>query len=328
MPELAAVTCDAANRLRWSQLPPRVCAAAEAALGASVVGEVVQSGGFSPGLASRLVLGDGRRVFVKAISAERDPCAPGLYRREIEVMAALAAVPAALPVPSLQWSFDDGDWVLLVLDDVEGRMPAEPWRPAELARVLVALERLASALTPAPIAAISIVDDLADNYASWRAIAADPGLQERLDPESRAVLPRLVELECRWGAAACGGTLLHADLRADNVLLTESLTGEDPGVVVVDWPYAVTGAPWIDGLLLLVSAAASSGVDPEPLWRDFGPAAGANPAGVDAVLAAAAGDWHYQAMLPAPRNLPTLREHQRAKGGAALTWLRSRRALA
>jgi hypothetical protein len=98
---------------------------------------------------------------VKAINAERDPRAPGLFRREIEVMTALSAVSASLPVPRLQWSFDNGDWVLLALDDVEGRMPGEPWDHAELTQVLGALERLAAALTPAPIAAMSIVADLA-----------------------------------------------------------------------------------------------------------------------------------------------------------------------
>jgi thiamine kinase-like enzyme len=58
-----------------------------------------------------------------------------------------------------------------------------------------------------------------------------------------------VELESVWGDAARGETLLHADLRADNLLITAD------GVMVVDWPYAVTGARWLDGLLLLVSVA-------------------------------------------------------------------------
>jgi aminoglycoside phosphotransferase (APT) family kinase protein len=295
--------------------------AAETALGAAVAGDAVQPGGFSPGLASRLTLTDGRRVFVKAITAERDRRAPELYRREIEVMRALSALPTHLPAPRLQWSFDDGDWVLLVLDDVEGRMPREPWDHAELTQVLAALERLATALSPAPIAAMSIVDDLATNYASWQAIAADRSLREQLVPATRTVLPRLVALESQWGDAARGQTLLHADLRADNLLLTSD------GVVVVDWPYAVTGAPWVDALLLLVSVAAS-GVDPEPLWRGFGPAADTHPESVNAVLAAAAGDWVYQGMLPPPPNLPTLRTHQQAKGAAALTWLHARAALA
>lgn len=304
------------SRLRWRELPDSVRVAAESALGASVVSDVTQVGGFSPGLASRLVLKDGRRVFAKAINAARNPRSPGLYRREIEIMSSL---PESVPAPRLQWSHDDGDWVMLVLDDVEGAMPAQPWAPGELARVLAALEHLADTLTPAPVAAMSIVDDLGENFRSWHTIAADDALAGRLDAWARENLARLVELESDWAAAAAGDTLVHADLRADNLLLTA-----DDRVMVVDWPYAVTGAPWVDALLFLPSVAASSSIDPEAVWTGFGPSHSAAPEAVNAVLAAVAGDFLYQALLPAPQNLPTLRAHQRDKGMAALTWLRDR----
>jgi hypothetical protein len=310
------VATTAPPRLRWSDLPEQVRAAAEAEIGASVVSDHPQSGGFSPGLASRLVLGNGSRVFAKAINAARNPRSPGLYRREIEVMAAL---PESVPAPRLRWSYDDGDWVLLILDDVEGTMPVQPWDSGEFARVLAALEQLSDTLTPAPIAAMSIVDDLAENFRSWHTIAADPALTGRVDAWAQTSLPALVELESGWAAAAEGETLLHADLRADNVLLTA-----DDRVMVVDWPYAVAGAAWIDALLFLPSVAATSNIDPEQAWTSFRPARGADPDAVNAVLAAVAGDFLYQSMLPAPANLPTLRAHQREKGTAALTWLRAR----
>ncbi len=281
-----------------------------------MVRAVSQPGGFSPGLASRLILADGRRVFAKAINADRNPRSPGLYRREIEVMGAL---PGTVPVPKLRWSYDDGHWVMLVLDDVDGTMPTTPWLPEQFARVMTALERLADELTPAPIPAVSIVDDLAGNFRSWRAIAADLVLTGRMDEWTRVNLPRLVELESGWAGAAQGDTLLHADLRADNLLLTA-----DGGVTVVDWPYAVAGAPWVDGLLFLPSAAVTGAIDPEQAWRAFRPAHDVGPDQVNAVLAAIAGDFLYQSMLPDPTNLPTLRAHQQAKGRAALTWLRRR----
>ncbi|MGH3832525.1 MAG: phosphotransferase [Pseudonocardiaceae bacterium] len=305
----------ATARLRWAELPERVRAAAEHEIGAVVVLDRPQSGGFSPGLASRLVFGNGRRVFAKAINAARNERSPGLYRREIEVMDAL---PESVAVPRLRWSYDDGDWVLLILDDVDGVMPAQPWDPDQFKRVLRALERLSDALTPTPIAALSIVDDLAENFRSWRAITGNPMLSGRLDSGTQAILSRLVELESGWAAVAGGDTLLHADLRVDNLLLTA-----DGGVSVVDWPYAVTGAPWVDMVLFLPSVAAS-GIDPEWAWASFRPARRADPDAVNAVLAAVAGDFLYQSMLPAPVNLPTLRAHQREKGTAALAWLRGR----
>jgi hypothetical protein len=302
-------------RLGWADLPGRVRLAAESALGAAVVGDAPQSGGFSPGLASRLVLADGRRVFAKAISAERNPRSPGLYRREIEVMRAL---PGEAPAPGLRWSYDDGDWVMLVLDDVDGVMPAVPWRHGELSRVMSTLERLAAALTPAPAGVTPITEDLAENFRSWRALAADPMLAARLGGWERDRLADLAGLESGWADAARGGTMLHADLRSDNLLLTA-----DDGVMVIDWPYAVTGAAWVDALLFLVSAAAE-GANPARAWAGYAPARLADADAVNAVLAAAAGDFIYQSLLPAPQNLPSLRGHQRAKGAAAVGWLRSR----
>jgi aminoglycoside phosphotransferase (APT) family kinase protein len=163
---------------------------------------------------------------------------------------------------------------------------------------------------------MSIVDDLAENFRSWHTIAADPALPGRLDAWAQTSLPELVP---GWAAAAAGKTLLHAHLRADNLLLTA-----DGGVMVVDWPYAVTGAAWVDALLFLPSVAATSAIDPQQAWTSFGPARGADPDAVNAVLAAAAGDFLYQSLLPPPATLPALRDHQHDKGAVALSWLRAR----
>lgn len=311
------MSMDSACRLRWQDLPDRVRTVAESALGSPVAQDERQPGGFSPGLASRLVLADGRRVFAKAISADRNPRSPELYRREIAVMSAL---PDGLPAPQLRWSHDDDDWVMLVLDDIDGVMPDVPWRPEQLTRVLAALEQLADDLTPTPIPAMPIVDDLSENFRSWAACAADPNLTSRLNPWAQQHLAWLVELESGWADAARGDTLLHADLRADNLLITT-----DNQVLVVDWPYAVTGASWVDALLLLPSVAATSdAVDIQQIWSGFTPARTADPDAVNAVLAAIAGDFLYQSLQPAPQHVPGLRAHQHDKGLAALAWLRQR----
>src|SRR5215831_12914943 len=70
------------HRLAWAELPAPVRAAIEARFGVPVVAARDQSGGFSPGLAARLRLADGQRVFVKAVNAGRNPESPGMYRRE------------------------------------------------------------------------------------------------------------------------------------------------------------------------------------------------------------------------------------------------------
>jgi aminoglycoside phosphotransferase (APT) family kinase protein len=328
------------NRLAWIDLPAGVRADIEARLGAAVVAARDQSGGFSPGLAARLRLADGQRVFVKAVNAGRNPESPGMYRREAAVMASL---PAGVPAPRLRWSADDGDWVVLAFDEVDGVPPVLPWRAGELRRVLAALTGLSAALTPTPAAAATatsaaatgpsaaagtgatagigtVVETLREDFTGWRTLAAapDPRLAE-VDPWAAANLAALAGWEARWEDAARGDTLLHCDLRADNVLLTP-----DGGVVFVDWPAACVGAPWIDLLLMLPSVGMQGGGDPAELAAAHPLTRAADPDALTAVLVALAGFFMAGSLRPPPPGLPTLRAFQRAQGVVALRWLRHR----
>src|SRR5206468_2520081 len=105
---------------------------------------VTQPGGFSPGVAARLRCAGGRRAFVKALGPEPNPDSREYHRVEARITAAL---PAGAPVPRLLASYDRDGWVVLLFEDVDGTTPALPWRPDELARVLVAIGDLATALT-------------------------------------------------------------------------------------------------------------------------------------------------------------------------------------
>jgi aminoglycoside phosphotransferase len=300
-------------RLGLDEVPERVQRAIEEILGAPVAAAHSQPGGFSPGLAARLVLADGRRAFAKAVGSERNPDAPGMHRREVEILAGL---PDDLPVPRLLGSYDDGDWVALVVEDVDGVMPAEPWRPAELARVVEAMAALADRLTPSPIAArpIAVLDEA--GFRGWRTLAADPDMAAPL-PAVCARLDELASIEETWTAAAAGDALVHGDLRADNILLTPDR------VVFVDWPHARIGAPWLD-LLFLLPSAAVTGTDPEQVWSAYPPARNADPDAVTAVLVALTGFFLHQSVLPPPRNLEKVRDFQRVQGEAALRWVDAR----
>ena len=64
------------TRLPWEALPGEVRDAIERELGSRVVRAVTQPGGFSPGVAARLELEDGGRVFVKAVGPEPNPDSP------------------------------------------------------------------------------------------------------------------------------------------------------------------------------------------------------------------------------------------------------------
>jgi aminoglycoside phosphotransferase (APT) family kinase protein len=289
----------------------------EAIVGGAVVEAVSQTGGFSPGTADRVRTADGRRAFVKAVSPALNEHSPELHRREAKVTAVL---PAHVPAPRLLGCYDDGTWVALVLQDIEGRHPTTPWLPDELRRVLAVLDDLARSLTPAPLPALaSAADTLAGDFAGWRRIAADPPAD--LHPWAAPRLEELCALADRGLAALVGDTLVHTDIRADNLLL-----GPDGTVTVVDWPWACRGPAWLDTLLLLVNVRLFGGHDTHALLADRAAVTGADPEDLIAVLAALAGFFADTARQPSPLGLPTVRAFQQAQADAILAWLSERHA--
>ncbi|PKV83482.1 phosphotransferase family protein [Streptomyces sp. TLI_146] len=304
-------------RTEWDQVPEHVRRGLEARLGAPVVEAVTQHGGFSPGVAARVRLADGRRAFVKAVSAEANPASPVLHRAEARVSAAL---PPEVPAPRLLAGHDDATWVALAFEDVDGRQPQVPWRPDELARVLRAVGDLAHTLTPAPLDVPTVVESEAESFRGWEELLdGDESTRDRLDPWVRRNLAALADLAAPWGEFASGDTLAHGDLRADNLLLTA-----DGRVVFVDWPHAVRAAPWFDLLLMLPCVRAQGGPDPDEVFTAHPVGRDAEPEGVTATLAALAGYFVRQSLRSAPPGLPTVRAFQAAQGAAAIEWLRTR----
>lgn len=304
-------------RIGWTDLPAHVHAFVAEVLGSPVVQASSQTGGFSPGSADRVVTASGRRAFVKAVSPAQNEESPQLHRREAAVTAAL---PTVAPAPRLLASFDDGTWVALVLDDVDGRQPAVPWVRDELEAVYAALDRLAESCTPCPVPLIPAAqDDLADLFAGWARLAASPAVDRTLPPWAADHLDALVGLAAGATRAVVGDTLVHVDLRADNLLLTA-----DGSVVLVDWPWACRGAGWLDAVLLSINAVLYGDHDVEALLDERPSLDGVDPAAVTAVLAGVAGYFFDAARRPPPLGLPTVRTFQRVQGEATLRWLRRR----
>lgn len=127
-------------RIGWHDLPDHVRAHVEDILGSAVVEARSQRGGFSPGTADRVRVANGQRAFIKAVSAAQNERTPEMHRQEARVTAAL---PSDAPAPNLLGCHDDGEWVALVLEDVDGRQPVTPWQRAELDSVLATLRCLA-----------------------------------------------------------------------------------------------------------------------------------------------------------------------------------------
>jgi aminoglycoside phosphotransferase (APT) family kinase protein len=301
-------------RIPWESLPASVREAVEGGLGERVVEAVTHPGGFSPGVAARLSLAGGDSAFVKAVGSSPNPHSPGLHRREAEIAAAL---PPETPAPRLLFAHDDGDWVALVFEDIPGREPELPWREQELERVLAAVADLSAALTPAPIEVDPFAQSFEEMLRGWR-LLFEAGGGPGMDPWSETRLEALAELEAKWMDASAGETLIHSDVRADNILVTPER------VVFVDWPHASLGAPWLELLCFLPSVAMQGGPKPWEIFDAHAIARDAPREHVDAVLAALAGFFVYAGAQAPPPGLPTLRDFQRAQGVEALAWLRRR----
>lgn len=303
-------------RIGWADVPAHVRAEIARIVGAPIVATESQVGGFSPGAAERLVGADGRRAFVKAANTSLNEFTPGMYRREIAVTAAL---PSAAPATTLLGSFDDGDWVALVLADVEGRHPVTPWEAAEVAAVLETLQRLADELTPVPAGLVvpRTEDELRSDFAGFDNLAAEPW-----DELPSLAVDHLDELRALAiaGIDACHGeSLVHLDVRADNMLVRP-----DGSVVLVDWPWACRGAAWIDSIALLVNVGLYGGHDVEALMSASPVLRAADPELVTAFLAGLAAYFLDAARQPAPPGLPTVRKFQLAQGEVVLGWLARR----
>jgi len=303
-------------RVAWEQVPGPVRAAIEGVCGARVTQAQTQPGGFSPGLAARVRCENGARFFVKAVSAQANPDTPGLHRQEGRVLGALGPLIAGrhLPIPRLHGVVERPPWVALVLDDVAGRQPALPWQAAELTAVVAVLDDLADALTPAPVAVPDVTERLGGEFTGWRTLAASPG-RDRLDPWSRRHLERLAGLEPAWAGHAAGDTLLHADIRADNLLIA------DRGPVVVDWPWASRGAAFVDLVLFAPSVAMQGGPPPADLIASSRCGRAAGREAVAALVCGLAGYLTERALRPPPPGLPTVRAFQAAQAAVARRWL-------
>ena len=311
-------------RPAWSTLPDAVLSALEGWLGSAVETAEPQAGGFSPGIAARVQTVDGSRYFVKAVGPHPNRDSPGMHRREAQIVAAM---PDDVAVPRLLWSHEDEEsgWVLLASQDIEGRHPHMPWRMDELDRVVDGLARIAEALTPSPLP-VSLAGSARRAFQrsinGWRQLAeGSPSDLDRLDAWSRRNLDRLVEFESQAPEAVDGDTLLHLDVRADNILLAEDR------VWLFDWASACVGAPWVDAVGFAPSVAMQGGPPPEQVIARHPAARSTDPAHITAAVAAVAGYFTRGALQPPPPGLPTLREFQAAQGTVAREWVAQRAGL-
>ena len=268
----------------------------EAAAGvASVERRRVRSAGYGTNSAHwRVVLADGRRVFVKVAL---DDIAAEWLRQEYYVYSAVEA-----PfIPELVGWHDGQQTLLAILDLSEAYWPP-PWTAERIDAVCAALDELHA--TPPP-------DDLPpiaakrESLNGWELVADDPQplLSTGICSPSwlEMALPSL--LETGRTCALEGEAFLHLDVRSDNLCLREERA------VLVDWNLAHVGNPLLDIVGWLPSLKLEGGPDPWELVEDS--------QGFAALLA---GFFAYGAGLPPPPTAPTVREFQRRQAQVSLPW--------
>lgn len=303
-----------ARRLEWQHLPPHVRALIERNCGSPVAAADSQGAGFTPGFASVLTCEDGSRHFVKAASRKAQRMIADAYREEARKLAAL---PEAAPAPRLLWVHAADDWVALGIEHVDARQPERPWRAADLDACLAMTEQLAAVLTPAPagLDLAGFATELAEWPSYWERLRDTPpdlpGFAEHIDDGAA--------LAAGFAAVTAGDTVVHTDIRDDNLMLTG-----DGRVLLCDWNWPVVGAAWLDTLLLMIGPR-GDGHDVDallaaaPLTRDV------PRESVDAVIALVTAYFLLSATLPVPPTSPHMRDAQRWQGEVCWGWLCERR---
>lgn len=307
-----------ARRPSWEQLPVSVRRLVAECAGSSVIRGESAGTGFTPGFASRLDLADGRAIFVKAASSADDarhgwPLSEA-YREEIRKLSAL---PVGIGAPPLLWHRDvalDGDqWVVLALQYVDGTPPRRPWQAAQLQLVLDKLVATADALSTVPpsLGLRPVADELVSGYAERLTNIRELGVDtEWLDA---------VELLCsEAGERTAGTSIVHLDLRDDNVLI-----GTRGDVWFVDWNWPTKGAAWIDTVCLLLSAR-GDGIDVEAVLASFPLTREVDSRSINALLAVLWAFWGVAITQPVTASSPHLRDHQRWYADVTRRWLTDR----
>jgi hypothetical protein len=272
-----------------------------------------QNSGFTPGFASRLRLGDGRRVFVKAAS-EANEWMIDSYRTEV---AKLALIPAEVPAPRLQQVLEEtvaGErWLIMIFDDLDGAPPQRPWRLDQARSALRTAVIMADALTPPPRGGPwgRLAEEIFEGPPDWDSLHDRPGWS--------AYAAAIEAYADASPELLAGNTLAHLDYRDDNLIIDAS------GLVwVCDWNFAATGPRWADAVCLAISMH-GDGLDAEALLAETGLISDTDRPGVDCLLAVLTAYFLFQSVRPPNPTSPYLRTHQIWYAQACGSWLKQRR---
>jgi thiamine kinase-like enzyme len=255
----------------------------------------VESSGYTVAYHGIVELADGTTAFVKAAT---EPVTAEFIRDEQRVLRELrgAFVPAVL-------ALDDEDPPLVVLEDLRAAHWPPPWDRSKIDAVLEALATIAATPPPDVVQPISIHRDRL--VTGWAEIEAEPEPFLSLGVCSAAWLGHALPTlrEASETAPIDGDSLLHLDVRSDNLCIAER------GAVLVDWNHACVGNPGLDVAAWLPSLRLEGGPEPEEILP-----------GASGFAALLAGFFGSRAGLPAPPTAPLVRPFQLAQLRVSLAW--------
>lgn len=303
-------------RTPYDVMPPAVQSWVAQTLGAPVVEVQPRVGGMSPAVAASVRGADGASAFVKAVSGTINPDTPQHFRHEISVLTALSTLP---PVPyraGLLATYDDGDWVAIALEDIDGRHP--DWTSsADRDAVFAAVRAQTAELTPPPPRLPA--ESNRGAMSNYVAAMAEPSSDER------AGLPAWAADELADLRSRVEGTLEHQrdesfchwDIRHDNIVVRH----RDGQPFLLDWGMSRRGQHWADTVVFAIEWVDS------PDFDDIVSGIGLTAQEDDDITGFLAGLGCYvlmQATHPAPPGLPTLPAFRRQLGLACLAGVRRR----
>ena len=315
------------NRTQWDDLPEHVRERIGHLAGAPVAHAATATQGFSPGFAGLLRLEDGNSVFVKAMSASKHPHSIDLNRREAAVLSSL---PPGAPAARLLW-VEESQWHLMGIEAMTGGS----LNPAD------AQHREAAWLTYSRVAAIDATSvepggvplepfeealaDLFDRWSRFFAQAEQPGAPGQAFLETLGLADwvtqhrnALLDWEAQAVAQCAGDSLVHADLRLDNMVF--SAQGD---ATAVDWAWACAGAPWLDIASASCALSMQTGIPAQAFFRSHELSHRATAEAERAAATILAGYFVHAGTQPESPSLPGLRAFQLGQAAPALEWLRS-----
>ncbi|MCC3293301.1 aminoglycoside phosphotransferase family protein [Arthrobacter sp. zg-Y411] len=308
-----------AARRPWAGLPAPVRQELTDLLGGSVTSVRPAGGGFTPGFAAVLSHGEARSIFVKAAPAS-DAFVYPAYAREAQVAPLL---PPDMPAPRLLGTRTvtaaDTDWLLLAHEAVDGTMPGHPWTGADLAAIEASCTtsiRLLSNL-PGHLSGSPVSQDITAVPSPFQAVADGGAAPWFLPSLTAGDARRFQELWELSPEALAGDSVLHGDLRPDNILLRSGKA------LFCDWNFLGTGAPWIDWVGVLPYAR-GGGLDVDSWLTRSALTRGVPPEHIDAFLAALLAYMIHSGCQPEVESSPQLRSHGRHTAQLIHAWTVSR----